>query len=113
MHEIQPGNQIRYGLAWMHQSPIRGLSISGHSGGYPGVNTWMLYNKTKDIGVIYLANGNPGYALPCGGWIISRLLLDSLFTKERTLGENTQFDLTVFPEQFSLLVNTGGDKRVI
>jgi CubicO group peptidase (beta-lactamase class C family) len=87
MHEIQPGNQIEYGLAWMHEFPINGLSVSGHSGGYPGVNTWMLYNETKDIGVIYLANGSPGYALPFGGWVISRLLLGSLFEKERTFGE--------------------------
>jgi CubicO group peptidase (beta-lactamase class C family) len=85
MHKVQPGNNIGYGLAWMHELPFSGLSVSGHSGGYPGVNTWMLYNETKDIGVIYLANGSPGYALPFGGWFISRLILDSLFTKEITL----------------------------
>lgn len=87
MHKVQVGNNIGYGLAWMHELPLRGLSISGHSGGYPGVNTWMLYNETQDIGVIYLANGSPGYALPFGGWFISRLILDSLFTKEITLAE--------------------------
>jgi len=87
MHKVQLGNNIEYGLAWMHELPLRGLSVSGHSGGYPGVNTWMLYNKTQDIGVIYLANGSPGYALPFGGWLISRLILDSLFTKEITLAE--------------------------
>ncbi len=100
MHKVQPGNQIRYGLAWMHELPIRGLSISGHSGGYPGVNTWMLYNGTKDIGVIYLANGSPGYALPFGGWVISRLILGSLFAKERTLAEEMQLDFTVLSDPF-------------
>ena len=103
MHKVQPGNQIGYGLAWMHQSPIRGLSISGHSGGYPGVNTWMLYNETMDIGVIYLANGNPGYMLPFGGWLISRLLLGSLFTKERIFEEIVPHDFTVSPEPFFMI----------
>ena len=28
-------------------------------GTLPGVDTGMLYNQTEDIGVIYLANGNP------------------------------------------------------
>jgi len=97
MHEVQLGNQIGYGLAWMHQLSIRGLSTSGHSGGYPGVNTWMLYNETEDIGVIYLANGSPGYSLPFGGWILSILILDSLFTKEANLGEKMQYGFTVLP----------------
>ncbi len=100
MHKVQPGNNIGYGLAWMHEPPLQGISVSGHSGGYTGVNTWMLYNDTKGIGIIYLANGNPGYALPLGGWFISRLILDSLLTKEINLEEEMQNDFTVLPSSF-------------
>lgn len=81
MHELQTGNRIGYGLAWMHQN-VRGLSTSGHGGDLPGADTWMLYNQTEDIGVIYLANGNPGYsALPFKGIFSINLILGSLFKK--------------------------------
>jgi len=80
MHAIQPGNQIGYGLAWMHQS-IGGLS--GHAGDLFGGDTWMLYSEEKDIGVIYLANGNAEYsALPFRGQFTVILILYLLFTKE-------------------------------
>jgi CubicO group peptidase (beta-lactamase class C family) len=81
MHELQPGNRIGYGLAWMHQN-VRGLLTSGHGGDLPGADTWMLYNRTEDIGVIYLANGNPGYSvLPFRGLFSINLILGSLFNK--------------------------------
>jgi len=93
MHAIQPGNQLGYGLAWMHQS-IGGLS--GHGGDLPGGDTWMLYNETKNIGVIYLANGNPGYsALPFGGQVPFMLILYLLFTKEGTHRGDIQYEFTV------------------
>jgi len=91
MHELQPGNRIDYGLAWMHNY-VRGFWASGHAGDLPGGDTWMLYNQTEDIGVIYLANGNPGYGTsPFRGLFTVRLILDSLFTKERKFTEDTQY----------------------
>jgi CubicO group peptidase (beta-lactamase class C family) len=100
MHETQPGNQIGYGLAWMHES-IGGLFVSGHAGDLPGADTWMLYNQTEDIGVIYLANGNPYYsALPFGGWFPVLWILDSLFTKEGTLRGEMQHELIVSSDPF-------------
>ena len=81
MHELQSGNRIGYGLAWMHQY-IMGFWTSGHGGDLPGVDTWMLYNQTEDIGVIYLANGNPGYSgLPLKGLFVVKLILGLLLTK--------------------------------
>jgi hypothetical protein len=89
MHELQPGNRIGYGLAWMQQY-VRGFWTSGHGGDLPGVDTWMLYNQTEDIGVIYLANGNAEYSnLPLRGQLIVILILYLLFTnKERSEGRH-------------------------
>lgn len=85
MHEIQPGNNIGYGLAWMHTRISSRLTTSGHAGDLHGVDTWMLYEPAGSIGVIYLANGNPGYSLsPLKGLLICRILLYCLFTKQQT-----------------------------
>lgn len=93
MHAIQPGNQIGYGLAWMHQS-IGGLS--GHAGDLFGGDTWMLYSEEKDIGVIYLANGNAEYgALPFRGQFTVILILYLLFTKEGTFKGELQHESTI------------------
>lgn len=82
MHEVQPENSIEYGLAWFHTS-IKGFSVSGHNGDLDGVDTWMLYNQTENIGIIYLANGNPFYGfLPFKGMFVVRNFLYSFFTKE-------------------------------
>jgi CubicO group peptidase (beta-lactamase class C family) len=87
IHETKPhpGNEYwGYGLAWMHQT-IMGLSTSGHAGDLPGADTWMLYNQTEDIGVIFFANGNPAFGyLPFHGLIPVKLILGLLFTKEGT-----------------------------
>ena len=88
MHTPQPGNPIagilRYGLAWYHES-IFNIDASGHSGDLNGVDTWMLFNETEDIGVIYFANGNPAWSLlPFNGWLPAQLILYSLLTKEVT-----------------------------
>ena len=98
MHAIQPGNQIGYGLAWSHQAIA---DLQGHGGDLPGADAWMLYNQTKDIGVIYFANGNPLYsASPLGGWFPFILILYSLFTKEGTLRGETQQEFTVSSDPF-------------
>ncbi len=99
MHAIQPGNQIGYGLAWMHTS-LGSLSTSGHSGGYPGVTTWMLYNQTEDTGVICLANGSPGYLLPFAGWYLMMMILNALFTKEAPFQEKTSSEFYVSSDPF-------------
>ena len=100
MHETQPGNQIGYGLAWMHES-IMGLSTSGHGGDLPGADTWMLYNQTEDIGIIYLANGNPYWGvLPFGGLFPVKFILNSLFTKEGILRRGMQHEFTVSSDPF-------------
>ena len=102
MQKIQPGNQLGYGLAWMRTS-VQGISTSGHSGGYPGVNTWMLYNETEDTGVIFLANGSPGYVLPFGGWYLMMTILFSLFTKEGTLPLEASSEYNVSSEPFFMM----------
>ncbi|MDG6218041.1 MAG: serine hydrolase [Candidatus Thermoplasmatota archaeon] len=91
MHEMQPENNIGYGLAWMHINIGRGILASGHGGDIYGIDTWMLYHAKDDIGVIYLANGNPAYGvLPLRGWIITQLILYLLFTKEGFLTYENQ-----------------------
>jgi len=46
-------------------------------------NRSLLFNLTEDIGVIYLANGNPAYSLfPIMGQFAVRSILYLLFTKE-------------------------------
>lgn len=70
-----------------------------------GVDTWMLYSQTEDIGVIYLANGNPYYGnLPqFVGWFIEIFILDSLFTKEGTLRGEIQHEITVSSDPFFMM----------
>ena len=90
MHDIQPGNDIHYGLAWMQITLGGGLKVSGHGGDIFGVDTWMLYNSSDETGVIYFANGNPAYgSTPFIGWLTVRLLLQSLFTEGGSLSINT------------------------
>jgi CubicO group peptidase (beta-lactamase class C family) len=80
MHEIQPDNNIGYGLAWMQTQVTKKLTASGHAGDLAGTDTWMLYNKTQDIGVIYFANGNPANGfLPFQGSLTVHYLLYLLF----------------------------------
>ena len=80
MHNIDPDNEIGYGLAWMEYPISIKYSAMGHGGDIIGVDTWMLYIPSKDIGVIYFANGNPAYGLtPIIGSISFRFLLYSLF----------------------------------
>ena len=98
MHATQPGNQIGYGLAWMHESIG---DLSGHGGDLPGADTWMLYSQKEDIGIIYLANGNPEYsALPFRGQFPFMLILYLLFTKEGTLRGEMHHECTVSSDPF-------------
>ncbi len=80
MHTIQPDNAIQYGLAWMDYPIGLRYSAMGHGGDLPGVDTWMLYMPSEDIGIIYFANGNPAYLqTKIIGLIAIQLLLYSLF----------------------------------
>jgi hypothetical protein len=57
-------------------------SAMGHGGDIMGVDTWMLYMPSEDIGIIYFANGNPAYGLtPMIGTTAVQILLYSLFKK--------------------------------
>jgi CubicO group peptidase (beta-lactamase class C family) len=95
MHEVQPGNQIGYGLAWWSGN-VSGLYVTGHDGLLPGINTWMYYNQTEDIGVIYLASGSPYYSLlPFRGSFLITWILDLLYTKEGTIGGEIQHEFTL------------------
>jgi len=86
MHQIQQDNAIGYGLAWMQTTINPRLTATGHGGDLPGTDTWMLYNQTEDLGVIYLANGNPANGfLPLKGYLTIHYLLSSLFMKEGTM----------------------------
>ena len=106
MHTPQPGNPIsgilRYGLAWYHET-IFGMDVSGHAGDISGADTWMLFNETEDIGVIYFANGNPGFSLlPFQGLFTVQLILYSLFTKEGTFKGEIQHNLAISSDPFFL-----------
>ena len=101
MHEIQPGNQIDYGLAW-YQDTIWGINVTGHSGGNVGVNTEMCYNQTEEIGVIWFANGCPGYFQPLGEYHVFKILNYLLFTKEGTFKGKMQHNLTISSDPFFL-----------
>jgi len=93
MHKMQPGNNIGYGLAWMHTAIAPDITVSGHGGDIHGVDTWMLYDDTEQIGVIYLANGNPAYGcLPFNGLFLFRLILYSLFTKSTSINKLIRSD---------------------
>jgi CubicO group peptidase (beta-lactamase class C family) len=99
MHHIQPDNAIGYGLAWMQTKISPRLTATGHGGDLPGTDTWMLYNQTEDLGVIYLANGNPANGfLPLSGFLPVRYLLFSLFTKQATATGKTHQQFTVSPD---------------
>jgi CubicO group peptidase (beta-lactamase class C family) len=104
MHTPQPGNPISgilwYGLAWYHET-IFGMDVSGHAGDISGADTWMLFNETEDIGVIYFANGNPGFSLlPFQGLLTVQLILYSLFTKEGTFNGEMQHNFAVSSDPF-------------
>jgi CubicO group peptidase (beta-lactamase class C family) len=101
MHQIQPTNTIGYGLAWMKTTISPRLTATGHGGDLPGTDTWMLYNQTKNIGVIYMANGNPANGfLPLSGLLPVRYLLFSLFTKKAMITEGRPQELTVSSAPF-------------
>jgi len=82
MHEIQPENSINYGLAWMEYPITNRYSAMGHGGDIMGVDTWMLYMPSEEIGIIYFANGNPAYSPnSIVGIILVQYLLYNLFKK--------------------------------
>ena len=82
MHEIQPDNSINYGLAWMEYPITNKYSAMGHGGDIMGVDTWMLYMPSEEIGIIYFANGNPAYSPnSIVGIILVQFLIYNLFNK--------------------------------
>jgi hypothetical protein len=103
MHSIQPDNAIRYGLAWM-EIPIGSKNNAmGHGGDLMGVDTWMLYIPSEDIGIIYFANGNPVYGLiPRIRSIAMNLLLYSLFKEG---GLTTSYNANILNYPHSLFLN--------
>ncbi len=102
MHTIQPDNAIQYGLAWMDKSISFRYSAMGHGGDLMGVDTWMLYIPSENIGIIYFANGNPAFGqISSIGYVAIKLLLYSLF-KEGGLGIKSSLDITYQPD-FSLM----------
>ena len=93
MHTIQQDNAIQYGLAWMAHPIGLKYSSAGHGGDIMGVDTWMLYNSSTDIGIIYFANANPYYSQrQLIGYIAIQLLLYSLF-KEGGLTINSSTNI--------------------
>jgi hypothetical protein len=69
----------------------------GHGGDLMGVDTWMLYIPSEDIGIIYFANGNPYYGLiPKIRSIAMNLLLYSLF-KEGGLTNSYILNIINYP----------------
>ncbi|MDG6229857.1 MAG: serine hydrolase [Candidatus Thermoplasmatota archaeon] len=103
MHTMQEDNNIGYGLAWMHIDLTPSLQVSGHGGDIHGVDTWMLYEPTENIGVIYLANGNPGYSLlPLRGLLPFRWILYTLFTKQADSSRDIQPGLLLTDHSYLL-----------
>jgi len=47
----------------------------GHGGDLMGVDTWMLYIPSENIGIIYFANGNPAFGqISSIGYVAIKLL---------------------------------------
>jgi len=102
MHEVQPGNQENYGLAWYGMT-IGGIYMTGHTGALPGVDTFMFFNQTEKLGVIFFANGAPYFSrLPFSGWFIYSRIIYSLFTKELSFRQEMQNENSILSD---LLVN--------
>ena len=101
MHHIQPDNAIGYGLAWM-QYPIGFQYMAmGHGGDIMGVDTWMLYIPSEDIGMIYFANGNPAYGRnPIIGSMVVRFLLYSLFKEGGLVSISLLYMVNKYPYLF-------------
>jgi CubicO group peptidase (beta-lactamase class C family) len=94
MHTILPGNLIGsfwYGLGWLNITWM-GITVSGHGGGNPGVQTIMVYNQTSDVGVIYFADGSPLYP---NSMFYYGLFFYLLYTKEGTFRGEIQHDYTI------------------
>jgi CubicO group peptidase (beta-lactamase class C family) len=99
MHEIPSDNDIGYGLAWMRTIISPHITATGHGGDLPGADTYMLYNQTEDIGIIYFANGNPYYSLlPFKGLLSVQYLMYSLFTKQAAVTGKTHKHLIITPD---------------
>ncbi len=95
MHEVQPENQENYGLAWYGMT-LGGIYMTGHTGGLPGVDTFMFFNQTENIGVIFFANGAPYFSrLPFSGLFIYSRIIYLLFTKEGTFKGELQHESTI------------------
>ena len=69
MHRLQPPGNFDpntasyYGLAWIIEINPYGfnVNITGHSGGFYGVHTWMYYIPSENVGVVYFTNGDKIY----------------------------------------------------
>ncbi len=83
MHKIQPGNEINYGLAWGNmKSPLLDIKYSGHNGGIFGVFTWMYFNTSENIGIIYFTNGDPYWEkFQIVGDTANNMIFSALFIK--------------------------------
>jgi len=100
MHDLQEDNVLRYGLAWMGYPISKTQNAMGHGGDIMGVDTWMLYMPSEDIGVIYFANGNPAYtAMSTIGNIAVQALLYSLF-KEGGVSMDSSQNVLHYPNSF-------------
>ena len=107
MHSIQPDNRIGYGLAWMEYPISSKYKAMGHGGDIMGVDTWMLYVPSEEIGVIYFANGNPAYGLtPNIGFYTVKLLLYNLFKEG---GIKMRFSSNVLSDHPFMTINTGNN----
>jgi CubicO group peptidase (beta-lactamase class C family) len=107
MHATQPGNQIGYGLGWWSAN-INDMYLTGHDGLIPGCNTWMYYNQTENIGVIFFANGSPQYALlPYQGSYLLGGILNLLYTKEGIIRGEIQHDFTISSDHSFLMPMIG------
>lgn len=105
MHTIQPDNSLQYGLAWMDYPISLKYSAMGHGGDIMGVDTWMLYMPSEDIGIIYFANGNPAYGEnPLIGSITIHWLLYLLF-KEGGFGVSDSSNIINYYNSFSTNIN--------
>ena len=68
-------NAPMYGFGLMHSPHVRFGATVGHSGGYPGYGTHMVWHPATGIGVVALSNGRYGGAFRLATQTLRDLLL--------------------------------------
>lgn len=64
MLSLQLAGNKHQGLTWQNQALANGTNLWGHSGGDPGITTFLFFNPINKIGVITFQNAATGGTFP-------------------------------------------------